>query len=243
MKAVVTKKLGKRFKAIEALKDLSIEIENGQIFGLLGPNGAGKTTAIRLIATTLTPTSGTATVAGHDIATDAMAVRRSIGVLNAEIGVYIRLTGRENLRYFGQLYGLDEATIDRRIKELDQWLELGPRILDQRAGSFSTGMKQKLAIARSVVHDPEIIILDEPTSGLDVLASQTVLQFMKEARDQGKLVIFSTHQMDDAERLCDRVAIIHRGRLIATGTVDEIKAKTKAGSLAEGFLALVNKSS
>lgn len=242
MKAVVTHRLSKSFKKIEALKGLSIEIENGQIFGLLGPNGAGKTTAIRLIATTLSPTSGSATVAGHDITTDEMAVRRSIGVLNAEIGLYIRLTGRENLRYFGQLYGLDEDTIERRIKELDQWLELGPRILDQRAGSFSTGMKQKLAIARSVVHDPEIIILDEPTSGLDVLAAQTVLQFMKEARNQGKLVIFSTHQMDDAERLCDKVAIIHRGRLIATGTVNEIKAKTKANSLAEGFLALVNKS-
>ena len=243
MIAVTTKKLSKSFKKIDALKNLSIEIEDGQIFGLLGPNGAGKTTAIRLIATTLTPTSGSASVDGHDITTDAMAVRRSIGVLNAEIGLYIRLTGRENLAYFGRLYGLDEATITRRIKELDQWLELGPRILDQRAGSYSTGMKQKLAIARSVIHDPRIIILDEPTSGLDVLAAQTVLQFMKEARAQGKLVIFSTHQMDDAERLCDRVAIIHRGKLIATGAVDEIKKQAKAGSLAEAFLTLVNKPS
>jgi sodium transport system ATP-binding protein len=243
MIAVTTSKLSKRFKTIDALKNLSLKIEDGQIFGLLGPNGAGKTTAIRLIATTLSATSGSATVAGHDIATDAMAVRRAIGVLNAEIGLYIRLTGRENLAYFGQLYGLDKATIDRRIKELDQWLELGPRILDQRAGSFSTGMKQKLAIARSVIHDPRIIILDEPTSGLDVLAAQTVLQFMKEARDQGKLVIFSTHQMDDAERLCDRVAIIHKGRLIATGNVDELKQQAKASSLAEAFLTLVNKTS
>ncbi len=240
MIAIETKQLTKRFKSSTALDKLSIKIEDGQIFGLLGPNGAGKTTAIRLIATTLTPTAGSAKVAGHDIATDAMLVRKMIGVLNAEIGLYIRLTGRENLAYFGRLYGMDEEAIDRRVQELDKWLELGPRILNERAGTFSTGMKQKLAIARSVIHDPKIIILDEPTSGLDVLASQTVLQFMKEARGQGKLVIFSTHQMDDAERLCDQVAIIHRGKLVTTGTVEKIKKQAEAGSLAEAFLKLVN---
>lgn len=230
--------LTKKFKDFTAVDNVSFEAKAGEIFGLLGPNGAGKTTTLRVIGTILSATSGTAVVDGYDITAEPEKVRETIGMLTAEIGLYDRFTARENLRYFGQLYGLTGNQLEDRINEIIHMLHM-ERFADRRAGKFSTGMKQKVAIGRSIVHDPKVIIFDEPTAGLDVLASQTVVDFMKQARDQGKLVVLSTHDMNDAEKLCDRVAIIHRGALVAQGTVDDLKTQTSTQSLEAAFISIV----
>lgn len=231
-------KLSKRFKDFIAVDNVSFEAHGGEIFGLLGPNGAGKTTTIRVIATVLEATSGTAIVDGHDILKDPEGVRATLGLLTSEIGLYDRFTARENLRYFGRLYGLHGKALEDRIDELVELLDM-KGFADRKAGKFSTGMKQKVAIARSVIHNPNVIIFDEPTSGLDVLAAQTVIQFMKRMRDAGKLVILSTHDMAHAQELCDRVAIIHRSKLIANDTVEHILASTKTKTLEHAFIEIV----
>ncbi|MFA6098660.1 MAG: ATP-binding cassette domain-containing protein [Patescibacteria group bacterium] len=238
----LTKKFSGKKGEVVAVDNVSFTAEAGEIFGLLGPNGAGKTTTIRLIATILQPTSGDVMVAGFDINKQPEQVRRNIGVLTTDIGLYDRFTARENLRYFGQLYGLYGEKLEQRINELLGLLEMED-FADRRAGKFSTGMKQKVAIARSVIHDPEVIIFDEPTSGLDVLASQTVVNFMLKARELGKLVILSTHEMHNAEKLCGRVAIIHQGRLVFVGNLENIEKQTGKKSLEESFLSIVKKTS
>lgn len=235
---VEIKNLTKDFQGTTAVRDLSFSAASGEIFGLLGPNGAGKTTTIRVLATVLKPTSGTAVINGHDVVRESEAARADIGVLTAEAGLYDRFTARENIRYFGRLYGLEGEALEKRINDLIGLLEM-ERFADRPAGKFSTGMKQKVAIARSVVHDPPVVIFDEPTAGLDVLAAQTVIRMMKTFRQHGKLVILSTHEMHNAERLCDRVAIIHRGRLVTMGAVSDVKAKADAASLEEAFLNLI----
>jgi len=241
-KALVTvTNLTKSYGPTEAVHGVSFTAPAGEIFGLLGPNGAGKTTTIRVIATVLAPTTGTASVAGFDIHTNPQAVRRHIGLLTTDIGVYDRFSGTENLAYFGRLYGMDEGALQSRITTLADLLDM-KQFINRKAGTYSTGMKQKLAIARAVIHDPDVIIFDEPTSGLDVLAAQTVLQFMIHAKEQGKAVIFSTHHLPDAERLCAHVAIMHQGKLIANDTVAAIKRSTKTANLEDAFLALVKKS-
>ncbi len=232
-------KLSKQFNGFMAIDRVSFEARAGEIFGLLGPNGAGKTTTIRVIATMLQPDSGTALVAGYDIIENPEAVRKNIGVLTTDIGVYERLSGRENMEYYGRLYGLPEDLLKKRINELVDLLAMSD-FIDKRAGKYSTGMKQKLAIARSVVHDPKVIIFDEPTAGLDVLASQTVMRFMQKEKSAGKLVILSTHEMNDAEKLCNRVAIIHKGTILTVDTVELIKEKTQANDLEEAFVKLLN---
>lgn len=230
--------LSKTFKDFKAVDDISFEAHGGEIFGLLGPNGAGKTTTIRVIATVLQPTSGTAEVAGFDIRENPENVRKHLGLLTSDIGLYDRFTARENLRYFGRLYGMPEDVLEKRIHELVELLDM-QGFADRRAGKFSTGMKQKVAIARSVIHDPDVVIFDEPTSGLDVLASQTVIRFMKRMRDQGKLVILSTHDMAHAQSLCDRVAIIHRSELIAEDSVPALLQKYSVVTLEEAFIKIV----
>lgn len=237
-KIVEVKNLTKQFKNFTAISDVSFDAHKGEIFGLLGPNGAGKTTTIRVLATVLSATSGTATVGGFDIYKQKEEVRKNVGILTTDIGVYERFTGRENLTYFGKLYGLTSQRVKDRIAELVELLQM-EAFIDKRAGNYSTGMKQKLAIARSVIHDPEVIIFDEPTSGLDVLAAQTVLDFMKKAKGLGKCVIFSTHHMFDAEKLCDRVAIIHEGKIVVVDTVATIKKSTQTKDLEDAFLKLV----
>lgn len=225
-----------------AVDGVSFEVKAGEIFGLLGPNGAGKTTIIRAISTILSFTSGQIEVMGVDNKKKPKDVRANIGVLTTDIGAYDRFTGRENLRYFGELYGMKKEDLEKRIAELSELLDM-KEFLDKRAGEYSTGMKQRLAIARSVIHDPQVIIFDEPTSGLDVLASQTVRNFMQRAKELGRAVIFSTHQMYDAEKLCDRVFIIHKGKMVAYDTVDRIKQSAGAGDLEDAFLKLVGKNS
>jgi sodium transport system ATP-binding protein len=230
--------LTKQFKKVLAVDGVSFEAKAGEIFGLLGPNGAGKTTTLRMLATTLKPTGGTAVIAGHDVVSHPEEVRRKIGVLTASIGLYGRLTARENVAYFGRLHGMTDLQIKVGLDEIIEVLEMKD-FADRRAENFSTGMKQKVAIARAIIHDPPVLMLDEPTSGLDVLGSQTVEKFMALARVRGKCVLFSTHLMWTAEKLCDRAAIVHQGKIVAVDTVAELMKRTDAGDLEEAFVRLI----
>ncbi|MBU0708565.1 ATP-binding cassette domain-containing protein [Patescibacteria group bacterium] len=235
---VKVENLTKTFGKITALKGINFQAHKGEIFGLLGPNGAGKTTAIRVIATVLTPTTGSAVVAGFDICNQPVEVRKNIGVLTTETGVYERFTGRENLKYFGELFNIPRDQLTNRLNELIELFKMN-EFIDRRAGEYSTGMKQKLAIARSIIHDPQIIIFDEPTAGLDVLASQTVLNFMRQARELGKCVILSTHRLSDAERLCDRAAIIHQGKIVGVDEISRLMEISGTNNLEDAFLQLI----
>jgi sodium transport system ATP-binding protein len=232
---------GKAGKKVLAVDDLAFTVAAGEVYGLLGPNGAGKTTTLRVLATLLKPDAGTAKVAGYDVVSEAEAVRSRIGVVNGGMGLYDRLTGREILRYFGRLYGMDAAAVDARIEVLDSLLSLGDT-LDRRAGGFSTGMKQKVVIARAVIHDPAVIFFDEATSGLDVVARRAVIDFVRSYPSEARAVVYSTHVMSEVEELCDRCCIIYRGRKIAEGTVAELNASSQASSLEEAFFRLVSRS-
>ena len=223
---------------VRAVDGVSFVAKPGRIFGLLGPNGAGKTTTMRMLATTVTPTSGTATVAGHEIGHDPVGARRSLGMLTTSIGLYARLTARENVAYFANLYGMQPAVAARRIEDLFRLLDMQD-FADRRADNFSTGMKQKVAIARAVVHDPPVMIFDEPTSGLDVMSSRTVVEFIQSMRDTGKCVILSTHLMYEVEKLCDTVCIIYQGRVVAGGTPRGLVEQTGQRDLEDAFLHLV----
>ena len=232
--------LRKSFGSVQALRDVGFEVGEGEVYGLLGPNGAGKTTTLRILATLLRADAGRARVAGLDVATDAEAVRRTIGVVNGGMGLYDRLTGREVLHYFGRLYGMTGAQVDARVRELDDLLDLGST-LDRRTGGFSTGMSQKVVIARAVLHDPPVIFFDEATSGLDVMARRAVLDFVKAYPSAGRAVIWSTHVMSEVEELCDRAGIIYDGRLVAEGSMSELLASTGAPSLEQAFFRVVER--
>ncbi len=236
--AVEVRGVCKAFGDLKAVDDVSFTAAPGEVFGVLGPNGAGKTTLLRLLATTIRPDRGTASIAGHDIRANPIAARRSLGVLTANIGLYPRFSARENVAYFAHLNGLDRKTTAARIEHLFSLLGVD-EYADRRADAFSTGMRQKVAIARAVVHDPPIMIFDEPTNGLDVLGARTVVEFIRAARAEGKCVLFSTHGMIDAAKLCDRVVIIHQGRVRAVGPVDELLSSTGAADLEDAFLALI----
>ena len=226
------KTLGKN----RVLRGISFQAQPGEIFGLLGPNGAGKTTTLRIIATLLSPDSGRVTVLGFDTLKAPEEVRRRIGVVTADIGVYPRLSARENITYFAQLSGVPDADLRRRVDSVIERLDIGS-FADQRAESLSSGQKQKVAIARAIVHDPQVLMFDEPTSNLDVLASREVREFMVESRGRGKCVIFSTHVLHDAERLCDRITILHEGQVIVSGPTDEVRGNRP--ELEDAFLQLV----
>jgi sodium transport system ATP-binding protein len=231
--------LTKRFGAALAVDDLSFTVARGEIYGLLGPNGAGKTTTLRVLAAILTPTSGRAELAGVDVARDPQAARRQLGFLTGSTGLYARLTGRELLRYFGRLHGMAADGIAERTALLARVLDLEP-ILDRRCEALSTGQRQRLSVARAVLHDPAVLVLDEPTVGLDVLASRFLRDFVRGERDRGKAVIFSTHYLAEAELLCDRIGLLHRGRLLAEGSPAELRARAGgATSLEEAFLRFV----
>ena len=223
-----------------ALDDVNFAAFPGQIYGLLGPNGAGKTTALRIISTVLRPSSGTVTVNGFNVVTQPSQVRRQIGFMSANTGVYDRMTAWEIVEYFGRLHGLDQATLADRMEKLFERLQMN-EIRDLLGAKMSTGMKQKVSIARSLVHDPPVLIFDEATSGLDVLVARALLNTVAELREQGKCVIFSTHIMREAEKLCDRLAIIHRGRILAEGTLDELRDRHEQRDLEELFFQLITK--
>lgn len=223
---------------IRAANDISFRAEPGRIYGLLGANGAGKTTTLRLLATLLKPTSGSATVAGFDVEREPQKVRANVGFLAASTALYGRLTAREMIAYFGQLNGLTDADVRVRIKRLADELDMH-EFLDRRCEKFSTGMKQKTSIARTLVHDPAVMIFDEPTLGLDVMTSRAIVKFVRECRDRGKTVIYSTHIMSEVDKLCDEVGIIHDGRLLAEGTPAGLRAKYGEQDLEEVFVKVV----
>lgn len=223
---------------VRAVDDLSFTCQSGEIYGLLGPNGAGKTTALRLLSTVLQPDSGVATVAGFDVSRQPDQVRRNIGFLSGDTGLYRRLTGREILRYFSSLYGMARETIKNRIDELSATLEMG-EFLDVKTDKLSTGQKQRISIARTMIHDPPVLILDEPTAGLDIIAAHAIIEFIARAKNARKTIIFSTHVMREAERLCDRIGIIHRGRLMAQGTIEELRMQFHSDDLEAVFMRVV----
>ena len=223
---------------VRAVDGLSFRCHAGEIFGLLGPNGAGKTTTLRMLATILTPTSGSAVLAGYDTKTDAGKVREQIGFLATETGLYDRFTARETIRFFGRINRLSDDEIAHRTGEIFSMLELTP-LADRRVGTFSTGEKQKLSLARSIIHDPPILILDEPTFGLDVMAARAVVEAIKLFREQGRTILISTHIMRIAEKLCDRIGILYGGRLRALGTLTELEDSYAAGDMEEVFFSAV----
>src|SRR5947209_2186718 len=206
---------------IAAVNGISFRCQPGRIYGLLGANGAGKTTTLRMLATIFKPTSGTAQVAGHDILRESSQVRASIGFLSTATALYGRLTAKEMVEYFGRLYGLDEASLRHSVDALFERLEMGA-FRDRRCDTLSTGMKQRVSIARTLVHDPCVMIFDEPTAGLDIMAGRTIIGFIRECRERGKTVLFSTHVMSEVEKLCDTIGIIHNGRLMAEGSLAEL---------------------
>ena len=222
-----------------ALDGVSFDAREGQIYGLLGPNGAGKTTALRILSTVLRPTRGSASVAGFDVVTQPSLVRHQIGFMSANTAVYDRMTAWEMVEYFGRLYGMGEERLHERMEELFNRLQM-QEFRDLLGAKMSTGMKQKVSVARSIVHDPPVLIFDEATSGLDVLVARALLNTVAELRDQGKCIIFSTHIMREAERLCDRIAIMHRGKFLAEGTLEEICDRHEERDLEELFFQLIS---
>jgi sodium transport system ATP-binding protein len=223
---------------IRAVDDVTFEAHAGEIFGLLGINGAGKTTTLRMLATMLKPTGGQALVCGHSIAKEPQSVRRRIGFMSTATSLYGRLSAREMVTYFGRLNGMSREDIENRSKELFDLFSMN-QFLDRRCDKLSSGMKQKVSIVRTVLHDPQVMIFDEPTAGLDVLTSRTIVDFVKDCRTRGKCVLFSTHIMEEVEKLCDRVGVIHDGKLLACETVDVLKARTPSGRVEDAFVSLV----
>src|SRR5712692_6161123 len=241
---IEARNLVKRFRdkkrgTVAAVDGVSFVCRPGQIYGLLGANGAGKTTALRMLATLLLPTAGTALVAGHDVVREPQQARSSVGFLSTATALYARLSAVEMVQYFGRLYGLAEETLRQRIDEIFARLEMN-EFRDRRCDKLSTGMKQKTSIARTLVHDPPVMIFDEPTVGLDVMTARTIVAFIRECRERGKTVIFSTHVMSEAEKLCDTIGIIHDGRLLAEGTLAVLRARYGPGDLEDIFVRIVD---
>ena len=235
--------LSKRFQdkkrgEIRAVDSVSFTCQPGRIYGLLGANGAGKTTTLRMLATILEPTGGTALVCGHDIVERPEKVRSCVGFLSTATALYPRLTAQELVEYFGRLNGLDEPTLKKRVEDIFNRLDMNG-FRDRRCDKLSTGMKQKTSIARTLVHDPPVMIFDEPTLGLDVMTARTITAFIRECRDNGKTVIFSTHVMSEVEKLCDTIGIIHDGKLLSEGSLTQLREKYSEHDLEEIFVKVV----
>jgi sodium transport system ATP-binding protein len=230
--------LTKKYGEFVAVDGLTLTVVPGEVYALLGANGAGKTTALRCLATLLRPTGGSCRVAGHDVVVAPLRARASLGFLSASMGLYQRLTARELLEYFGRLHGMDGAALRDRVEELIVLFEI-QGFAGRLCGNLSTGQRQRVAIARTVLHDPPTLILDEPTLGLDILSSRTIFAFIDEARVRGRAVLFSTHQMDEVELLADRVGILAGGRLVAEGTVDQLVERSGQRGLARAFLHIL----
>jgi ABC-type multidrug transport system ATPase subunit len=244
MDMVVADNLVKVFPAPDggekrAVDGLSFRVGEGQIYGLLGPNGAGKTTTLRMLSGLMAPTSGSAFLAGHDVSKEPNEVKRVMGFLTANTGLYQRLTARELIIYFAQMHGLDQDRAAERANHLIEWLNLGD-FVKLRCGALSTGQKQRVNIARALVADPPILIMDEPTLGLDVLSNRIILEYIKRERDQGKTIILSTHYLDEAETMCDQIGLLHDGRLIAEGDLESLRARAGEQRLSDIFLKLIH---
>ena len=225
-------------KILVAVDDLSFEVQAGEVYGLLGPNGAGKTTTLRMILGLLQPTSGDAVVDGFHVARDPDEVKRRIGLVSASAGLYQWLTPREMLLFFADLYGVEPDRAERRLVELSQLLDIN-RFLDQRCATLSTGQKQRVTLARALMHDPPVMLLDEPTRGLDVVGTHVVFEYIAQLRSLGKAVVVSTHRLDEASHLCDRMGLLHRGQLQHEGTFAELQQATGKTTLFDMFLQLL----
>nr|WP_136249790.1 ATP-binding cassette domain-containing protein [Ningiella ruwaisensis] len=222
-------------KFFHSVKGVHLRCEKGQVLGLLGPNGAGKTTTLRLLSTALQPDAGSIQIGDTDVIKEPVQARKKIGFLSGSTGLYGRLTGRENIAYFGRLNGMKEADINQKIEELGNKLDMHS-FLDRRSETYSTGMKQKTSIARAVVHSPDVVILDEPTTGLDIMAAKTVIDFIRDLKAQSVPVIFSTHHLEEVTELCDSVTVIDHGETTFDGSLDEFKALSNDG-LHASFMA------
>lgn len=237
--AIEARKLSKDFGDFRAVDNLSFTVEPGEIFGLLGPNGAGKTTTLRMLSGLLRPTEGSSYITGLSMQDQQLKARKQLGFLTGDMDLYRRLTPKELLTYFGKLYEVPASELQKRVALLIDAFGISD-FQDKHCEKLSTGQKQRVSIARTLVHDPKVVILDEPTTGLDIMASEFILQFIRRmAKEEGKAVIFSTHHLDEVERLCDRIAIISKGKLAQMGTVEEVKSSTNHINLAESFFELV----
>ena len=234
--------LAPKGKTVNAVNDVSLHVEKGEILGLLGPNGAGKTTFLRILGTLISPTSGECYLDGVPMSDNPEVARRDIGFLSGNTKLYGRLTIREMLRYFGRLYQLDDAHIAQRTEELGELLSMSD-FLDRRCEALSTGQTQKASIARVILHDPKVLILDEPTLGLDIMTARTIMEFIDSARNRGHSIIFSTHYMTEAEMLCDRIALMHKGNILITDTKEAIYGVTGTTNLQAAFLSMVDEPS
>jgi len=230
--------LRKCFGDVVAVDDVSFRAEDGQITGLLGPNGAGKTTTLRMLYTLLKPDSGDMTVDGIDPRREPLAVKRRLGVVPDSRGLYDRLTARENVRYYGELQGLDRATIDARTHRLAQLLGMQD-FIERRTEGFSQGQRVKVAIARAMVHDPKTVLLDEPSNGLDVMSTRALRHYLLGLREEGRCVVLSTHIMQEVAALCDRIVIIAHGRIAADGSAEQLLARAGKSSLEDAFVTLI----
>lgn len=230
--------LSKSFGKVKAVHNVSFFASDGQITGLLGPNGAGKSTTLRMLYTLLKPESGTAQVDGFDVRQSPLEVQSRIGVLADARGLYPRLTSRENIRYYGRLHGLSGEALEEQINSLMLLLDM-QSIADRKTEGFSTGEKLKVAIARTLVHNPKNVLLDEPTNGLDVMSTRAMRQFILRLRDEGKCVLFTSHIMQEVAALCDQIVIISRGEVSANGTPDDLRKQTGHENLEDAFVAAI----
>ena len=236
------KELGTDAKSVTAVNNISFTCQPGRIYSLLGPNGAGKTTTLRMIATILKPSNGTIKVDGHDVVNEGAKARGAIGFLTGSTGLYQRLTPNEVIKYFADLYDVSKADFVSRKEKLYSLLGMHD-FAKKRIGSLSTGMKQKVSIARTMIHDPSVVVFDEPTSGLDVITAENIINLIRQCKDDGKTVIFSSHIMTEVDLLCDDLAIIHKGNLIHASTMEEFRNQLQGKSLTEEFIRIVNESS
>lgn len=230
--------IAKSFGEVQAVKNVSFKAENGRVTGLLGPNGAGKSTSLRILYGLLTPDTGSAMVDGIDVQADRIAAQQIMGVLPDAHGLYLRLTAREHIQYFGRLQGVSEEVLERRCDELLRMLDM-QGIADRRVEGFSQGERTKVCLARSLVHDPANVMLDEPTNGLDVMTTRSVRELIGELKARGIAVLFSSHLMHEVARLCDHIVIISSGVVLASGTTDQIREAAGEQNLEDAFVSLV----
>ena len=235
------KELNTKDKTALAVDSISFRCEPGRVFSLLGPNGAGKTTTLRMLSTIFKPTSGSIKIAGIDAIADPQEARKKIGFLTGSTGLYARLTPNELIQYFGDLYGVSKADLKERKEHLYHLLDMN-EFQNKRIGKLSTGMKQKVSICRTMIHDPEVVVFDEPTSGLDVITAENIITLIRDCKNQGKTVIFSSHIMSEVDLLCDDMAIIHKGKILFEGTMQDFRSNMQADNLTAEFIRIVHAS-